>query len=1204
MSLDTNSSQIDVEHYIGSAHIAAMDEAMMSVTTDDELLDYIAASFRSLLNADAAVAFLYDTPLPARPQSVGLLNDALLHLDGHEQVMIATRRAIRGRSAHEPSTLLYVPLQSETRLLGAARLGSPKSPAGFTPADAGIATAFGRIAGRRLYHFHMLRRLRLLSEVSERLSNAPDADRLYAQTFELASQALSVDGFFIGLLDQSRQRLNIPFAASPGRESLSVADIPLGGGPASVAIASGQTQCVSGVPGLSESPAVVPEGMLDGCLSAIYAPLIAGSTTYGVLSVQAAQRYFYAADEVAAVATIARAAAVALERLVHQEASRKRLERMSLLNGVSQAVNSTLDLGQTCLALDRELQRAVPSHDFAIAIVQPSGSEIPFSIIHARESESYRHLELNKIVTSHAQTAITTALPQVVSLLSGSAAPLSVALIPMLGDKHSTGVLVLTRETSPPSEPWEPAELELLVPVANVAARAIELARLHETVEQDRLRMARLASWQQALMRGSDALTHTGDVTRLIDTIAAELETLLPHRSLAVYVVDEDPHRLTTIRVREGGAPVDVTMSLSIGQGIVGAAVLDGLPLLVNSSHRDERSFYPEGDPADTSHGENLVAAPLVVSGGTIGAVAISREGSRPFTLDEFQAFTSFIPHFALVINTGRLVARNRATHISAIRALTATIDAKDPLTRGHSDRVARYARQIAAEMMLPAEEQEAIELAALLHDIGKIGVPDDILSKPGPLNASERAIMMEHAALGAEILRGANGHEISQLIPLVRHHHEWYQGGGYPDGISGDDIPLGAAIIAVADAFDTMTTNRPYRAAMPVSAALEEARRNASTQFHPLAVDALTSTIETSSLSFDTANSFIPSQSAVTHITPVDVRPVSVLYRIAREIASIGDVDGFLRKVVRIISEELRYPSVSILLPDAAGTGLVIRADVWTDPSGSLTGQVVPIDSSLCGWVFQTGRVVNVGDTHKDTRFYPPGLLRVRSELAAPLTVDGSPIGVLNAESEQPHAFSGIDERLFVAISSQLAPAVQLAQVHDDIKRAAQRDGLTGIYNHASFYSRLEELLSDGQRIALFIFDVEGLKRINDTAGHLAGDSALRRVATTLDLETRTQDIVARYGGDEFAVIVTDVDEATALEMASRLQAAVRRLTWGANSEPMSISVGVALSGRDGNKATDLVEIADRRMYAVRALERAGVKPQPRRRDRRADTV
>ncbi len=181
-------------------------------------------------------------------------------------------------------------------------------------------------------------------------------------------------------------------------------------------------------------------------------------------------------------------------------------------------------------------------------------------------------------------------------------------------------------------------------------------------------------------------------------------------------------------------------------------------------------------------------------------------------------------------------VAHEREHHLylASVRSLAATVDARDAYTHSHSQQVAFYCRLIARELGLPAELTETIELAGLLHDIGKIAVPDPILQKPGRLTAEEWAIMRAHAAKGADILAAGGSPALAAIVPMVRAHHERWEGGGYPDGLIGSAIPLGAAVIAVADAFDTITTARPYKAATTLDAALAEIERASGKQFQP----------------------------------------------------------------------------------------------------------------------------------------------------------------------------------------------------------------------------------------------------------------------------------------------------------------------------------------------------------------------------------
>jgi HD-GYP domain-containing protein (c-di-GMP phosphodiesterase class II) len=180
----------------------------------------------------------------------------------------------------------------------------------------------------------------------------------------------------------------------------------------------------------------------------------------------------------------------------------------------------------------------------------------------------------------------------------------------------------------------------------------------------------------------------------------------------------------------------------------------------------------------------------------------------------------------------------NQELFLSAIRALAAAIDAKDPYTRGHSERVARYASAIAREMGLPADEVRKTRLSALLHDVGKIGVDDRIIRKPTALTDDEFELMKAHPSKGAAIMETIP--QLADIIPGMRWHHEKWEGGGYPDGLKGEQIPVQARIVAVADAFDAMTTTRPYQKAMEVSYVIQRLREMSGTRFNGEVVEAL----------------------------------------------------------------------------------------------------------------------------------------------------------------------------------------------------------------------------------------------------------------------------------------------------------------------------------------------------------------------------
>jgi len=227
------------------------------------------------------------------------------------------------------------------------------------------------------------------------------------------------------------------------------------------------------------------------------------------------------------------------------------------------------------------------------------------------------------------------------------------------------------------------------------------------------------------------------------------------------------------------------------------------------------------------------IIAPMLVREKVIGVLGVgSQRKGENYDSDDVEMFKNFSAQAAVAVENTTLYDRLQDTYLGAIGALAAAIEARDPYTVGHSARVTQYAVAIAESMKLSTEETEEIRLAALLHDIGKIGVSDHILNKPGRLDEEEYSAMKMHPELSMRIM--APLPHRGDIIPIIYHHHEHFDGSGYVDGQAGEDIPLGARIVSVADAYEAMTSDRPYRAALSREDAVQELRVNSGTQFDP----------------------------------------------------------------------------------------------------------------------------------------------------------------------------------------------------------------------------------------------------------------------------------------------------------------------------------------------------------------------------------
>lgn len=230
---------------------------------------------------------------------------------------------------------------------------------------------------------------------------------------------------------------------------------------------------------------------------------------------------------------------------------------------------------------------------------------------------------------------------------------------------------------------------------------------------------------------------------------------------------------------------------------------------------------------------KQLLIIPIIVEDKVIGVINLENTSLGPDTIDLLRSFSEGA---AVAVNNARLYQKIQDSYFEITKALAQAIEAKDPYTHGHSERVMEYAVQIAQKLDLPEEEKELLKYAAMLHDIGKIGVRGIVLNNPNGLTNEEYDEIKKHPAVGEGIIQ-----PIELLQPIrqfIKHHHEWYNGKGYPDGLSGENIPLGARILAVTDAYDAMKSDRPYRKALTEETAIQELKRGSSTQFDPKIVE------------------------------------------------------------------------------------------------------------------------------------------------------------------------------------------------------------------------------------------------------------------------------------------------------------------------------------------------------------------------------
>jgi HD-GYP domain-containing protein (c-di-GMP phosphodiesterase class II) len=277
---------------------------------------------------------------------------------------------------------------------------------------------------------------------------------------------------------------------------------------------------------------------------------------------------------------------------------------------------------------------------------------------------------------------------------------------------------------------------------------------------------------------------------------------------------------------------------VKLGEGVAGWVAKEGRPMR-GSGRTEALGFAPSANAAEGA----LLCVPLKLREKSIGVLAVWREQARGFGDDDELLLSSIGSQVAVAIENYRLNLDVERTYIETIMALALAVEAKDPYSAGHSKRVGFYAMQIGRAMELDEEMLQMLNSAGVLHDIGKIGIKDEILLKPTRLTPDEEKIMQQHPIIGEAIVKPVRS--LQKVVALVRHHHERWDGSGYPSGLKGEQIPLGARILSVADTYDSMVTDRPYRRRLSIEDAKADLRRYAGTWYDQTVVETFLQVLE-----------------------------------------------------------------------------------------------------------------------------------------------------------------------------------------------------------------------------------------------------------------------------------------------------------------------------------------------------------------------
>lgn len=336
----------------------------------------------------------------------------------------------------------------------------------------------------------------------------------------------------------------------------------------------------------------------------------------------------------------------------------------------------------------------------------------------------------------------------------------------------------------------------------------------------------------ETLFNTSMIFSSTLDIDELLNIVLDKAEEVMDAEASSVFRIDEEKDELYFVTARGVKGKEAKEIRVPMGKGIVGWVAKHGKPLLVADVHKDPR-WFKGVDKKTKFVTRSIIAVPLIAKDKIIGvAEVLNKRGNRKFNASDLELFDSLGHQIAIAVENASLYKELDEMFLASIRAIVEAVDAKDPYTCGHSGRVVEYSLLVGEAMELGKDEMKRLEVSAILHDVGKIGIPDRILGKRGKLTVEEENQMKRHPVLGSSIIGPID--KLKNLIPNIMHHHERFDGAGYPDGLRGEEIPFFARIIGIADSFDAITTDRPYRRRKTRGTAFKELKNHSGTQFDP----------------------------------------------------------------------------------------------------------------------------------------------------------------------------------------------------------------------------------------------------------------------------------------------------------------------------------------------------------------------------------
>ena len=552
--------------------------------------------------------------------------------------------------------------------------------------------------------------------------------------------------------------------------------------------------------------------------------------------------------------------------------------------------------------------------------------------------------------------------------------------------------------------------------------------------------------------------------------------------------------------------------------------------------------------------------------------------------------YFTFSTSMGRVADTNRHLSELNTLYMSTIETLAMAIDAKDQITHGHIRRVQHYALELAKGIGIkdPAHIR-AIEAASLLHDMGKLAVPEYILNKPGPLTPAEFEKMKLHASVGADILSSIEFPY--PVVPIVRHHHESWDGSGYPDGLRGTDIPIGARILSVVDCFDALTSDRPYRPRLPDSEAIKILMERRGRMYDPLVVDTF---LQLHHAIAAPAPTVVPARAGFSAITRsldpagdsaksrarfeeinASTEETVVLFDLATALSEHTDLQSVADVITKHLRRMVPASTCVLYLYDDKADELVGATSVGEHAAHFLHVRI-PRGQRLTGWIAANKQsvrnsdpVLDLGDVARTLR--PP----LKSCLGAPVVAGSDLVGVLTVYSSQPAAFSENHQRIVEAVARQVAPTIR--NVLKPAEKVSEQQTSVGDQPDSAVAS---PNLTSGLQSSILLVELN----LSSEWNHSRTESVWGIVTEALKKVLRPADVIFRFNEASLVVLLKSTEKRSA---TSIVQETWRQLTQADLSDApglIAITVGSASSPEDGAVLQSLIETARKAAVAIPA--------------------